>query len=178
MSMRLIPTPLSDVFVLRSERARDTRGSFLRLSCISTLAANGVAFSPRQASLSRSTRRGTLRGLHFQQSPSAETKIIHCVAGAVFDVALDLRPDSLSFGQAFGTELSADNGDGMLIAAGCAHGLLTLVDDTAVLYQIDRDYDPASARGVRWNDPSFAIAWPFAPVIISERDTAWPDFPI
>jgi len=176
MTMRLIPTPLQDVVVLRSERAHDARGSFSRLSCVSTLAAGGITFSSRQTSLSRSARRGTLRGMHFQQAPSVEIKIVHCVAGAVFDVALDLRPDSPSYLQAFGTILSADNGDGMLIAAGCAHGMLTLADDSAVLYEIDRDYDPPNSRGVRWNDPSFSIPWPFTPLVISDRDAAWPDF--
>jgi dTDP-4-dehydrorhamnose 3,5-epimerase len=95
----------------------------------------------------------------------------------VFDVALDLRPDSPTFRRSFSSELSACNGDGMLLAPGCAHGLLTLTDAAAVLYEIDRDYDPANATGVRWNDPAFAIAWPFAPTTISDRDASWPDFP-
>ena len=169
-------TPLSGVVLLQPETAGDDRGSFTRLSCVSTLAANGIVFSPVQTSLSRSVRRGTLRGLHFQVAPSAETKVVHCVGGAVFDVALDLRPDSPTFRRAFGTELSAANGVGMLVPAGCAHGLLTLTDDAAVLYQIDRDYDPQRARGVRWNDPAFAIGWPFGPEVISDRDANWPDF--
>jgi dTDP-4-dehydrorhamnose 3,5-epimerase len=176
VTIQLIPTPLPSVFVLRSEPSGDARGSFTRLSCVATLAAHGIAFAARQTSVSRSDHRGTLRGLHFQTPPSAETKIVHCLAGAVFDVALDLRPRSPSFRQGFGTELSAGKGDGMLIAPGCAHGFLTLTDDAAVLYQIDRDYDPAHARGVRWNDPAFAIAWPFPPTIMADRDAAWPDF--
>jgi dTDP-4-dehydrorhamnose 3,5-epimerase len=174
--MRLIQTLLSGVVLLQPEAARDARGSFARLSCVTTLAANGIAFSPVQTSLSRSSRRGTLRGLHFQVAPSAETKIIHCIAGAVFDVAVDLRPGSPSFRRAFCTELTAVNGQGLLVPAGCAHGLLTLTDDAAVLYQIDRDYDPACARGVRWNDPAFAISWPLPPLVMSDRDAAWPDF--
>jgi dTDP-4-dehydrorhamnose 3,5-epimerase len=177
MTARLVATPLPGIFVLRSDAADDARGSFRRLSCVSTLAAHGTGFASRQTSVSRSARRGTLRGLHFQTPPSAETKIVHCVAGAVFDVALDLRPDSPTFRHAFSIELSASNGDGVLIPPGCAHGMLTLTDDAAVLYQIDRDYDPASASGVRWNDPAFAIAWPFPPVTMSDRDAAWPDFP-
>ena len=135
----------------------------MRLSCVSTLAAQGIVFTSRQTSLSQSAHRGTLRGLHFQTAPSAETKIVHCVAGAVFDVALDLRPNSPTFRRSFSSELSASNGDGMLLAPGCAHGLLTLTDGAAVLYEIDRDYDPANATGVRWNDPAFAITWPFPP---------------
>lgn len=161
---------------MQPEAAQDARGSFARLSCVTTLTADGIAFSPLQTSLSRSPRRGTLRGLHFQVAPSEETKIVHCVAGAVFDVALDLRPDSLTFRQAFCVELTAASGQGLLVPGGCAHGLLTLTDDAAVLYQIDRDYDPACARGVRWNDPAFAIPWPSSPAVLSDRDAAWPDF--
>jgi dTDP-4-dehydrorhamnose 3,5-epimerase len=176
MTIRVIPTPLPGVVLLQPATARDARGSFARLSCVATLAAHGIAFSPRQTSLSRSARRGTLRGLHFQMAPSEETKIVHCVAGVVFDVALDLRPASPTFRRAFATELGAASGQGLLVPAGCAHGLLTLTDDAAVLYQIDRDHDPQRARGVRWNDPGFQIGWPFPPETISDRDAAWPDF--
>jgi dTDP-4-dehydrorhamnose 3,5-epimerase len=176
MTVRVIQTPLPGVVRLRPEAACDARGSFARLSCVATLAAHGIAFSPRQTSLSRSSRRGTLRGLHFQAAPSAETKIVHCIAGAVFDVALDLRPASPTFRRAFATELDAASGLGVLVPPGCAHGLLTLTDDAAVLYQIDCDHDPQRARGVRWNDPGFEIDWPFQPETISDRDAAWPDF--
>jgi dTDP-4-dehydrorhamnose 3,5-epimerase len=131
----------------------------------------------RQTSLSRSARRGTLRGLHFQTSPSEETKVIHCIAGAVFDVALDLRTGSPCFRRAFHAELSAANGRGLLIPPGCAHGLMSLTDGVAVLYQIDRDYDASHSFGVRWNDPAFAIPWPMQPTEISERDAGWPAFP-
>ncbi len=174
--MRMVPTPLSGVFLLHSMALVDERGSFTRLSCVTSLAAEGVRFSLAQTSLSRSSRRFTLRGLHFQIAPSAETKIVHCVAGAVFDVTVDLRPVSATFCRTFGVELSAANGRGMLIPPGCAHGLLTLTEDASVLYQIDRDHDPDRARGIRWNDPSFAIVWPAAPEVISDRDAGWPDF--
>jgi dTDP-4-dehydrorhamnose 3,5-epimerase len=176
MRFHVEPTPLAGVLRLRSAGAADARGSFTRLSCVASLAAAGTVFAPRQASLSRSRLRGTLRGMHFQRAPSAETKIVHCVAGAVFDVALDLRPDSQTFRRAFATELSAADGGGVLIPAGCAHGLLTLTDDAAVLYQIDRDHDPDRSAGVRWNDPAFAIPWPFPPAALSDRDATWPDF--
>ena len=176
MTLRVVATPLPGVVLLQPDAAPDVRGSFTRLSCVATLAAHGIAFSPRQTSLSRSARRGTLRGLHFQTAPSAETKIVHCIAGAIFDVALDLRPGSPTFRRAFTTELSAANGVGVLVPEGCAHGMLTLTDDVAVLYQIDRDYDPDRASGVRWNDRAFAIGWPRAPDVISDRDAVWPDF--
>jgi dTDP-4-dehydrorhamnose 3,5-epimerase len=176
MTLQVIPTPLPGVFLLRPDAAHDARGSFTRLSCITTLAEHDIAFTPRQTSVSRSSQRGTLRGLHFQAAPSAETKIVHCVAGAIFDVALDLRPNSLTFRRAFGAELNAANAQGLFIPAGCAHGMLTLTDDATVLYQIDRDYDPDCARGVRWNDPAFEIPWPSNPVTMSDRDANWPDF--
>lgn len=174
--MLVLPTPLPGVMLLEPEPARDERGSFTRLSCVAMLAAHGIICTPRQTSVSRSLKRGTLRGLHFQAAPSEETKIVHCIAGAVFDVALDLRADSPCFRRSFHVELSADNGRGLLIPRACAHGMLTLTDDAAVLYQIDCDYDPALSRGVRWNDPAFDISWPMQPVELSERDASWPDF--
>jgi dTDP-4-dehydrorhamnose 3,5-epimerase len=174
--MRLIPTLLPGVVLLQPEASHDVRGSFARLSCITTLAAEGITFAPVQTSLSRSSRRGTLRGLHFQIAPSAETKIVHCIAGAIFDVAVDLRPESPTFRRTFCVELTAANGQGLLVPRGCAHGLMTLTDSAAVLYQIDHDYDPERARGVRWNDPAFAIPWPSPPVVLSDSDAAWPDF--
>jgi dTDP-4-dehydrorhamnose 3,5-epimerase len=176
MTTRVISTPLPGVVLLRQDPALDDRGSFARLSCVATLAAHGIAFSPRQTSVSRSLRRGTLRGMHFQTTPSEETKIVHCIAGAVLDVVLDLRPDSPAFRRAFSVELTDGNGLGVLVPVGCAHGVMTLTDDAAVLYQIDRDYDPGWARGVRWNDPAFRIDWPMTPVAISDRDSGWPDF--
>jgi dTDP-4-dehydrorhamnose 3,5-epimerase len=174
MTLRVHTTPLSGVVLLAATPAYDARGSFTRLSCVATLGAHGIAFASRQTSLSRSARRGTLRGLHFQAPPSAENKLVHCVAGAVFDVVLDLRSDSSTFRRSFSAELT--DGNGLFIPAGCAHGLLTLTDNAAVLYEIDCDYDPDHARGVRWNDPAFDIAWPFPPVVIADRDADWPDF--
>lgn len=176
MTLTVTPTPLPGVVLISTARADDIRGSFTRLSCVTTLAAHGIAFATRQASLSRSHARGTLRGMHFQAPPAAETKLVHCLAGAVFDVALDLRPASPTYCRAFGAELSAENGFGLLIPTGCAHGMLTLTDNVAILYEIDCDHDPDRARGVRWDDPAFDIAWPFSPMVIADHDAAWPDF--
>ena len=176
MTWRVLSTPLRGVMLLEPTAANDTRGSFTRLSCVATLAEHGITFVSRQTSLSRSVQRGTLRGLHFQSPPSAETKIVHCVAGAIFDVAVDLRSGSPTFQRAFTVELSAGNARGLLIPRGCAHGMMTLTEYAAVLYQIDRDYDPQSGRGVRWNDPAIKIPWPMAPVEISDRDATWPDY--
>jgi dTDP-4-dehydrorhamnose 3,5-epimerase len=176
MTMRFTPTPLPGVVLLQPDTTHDTRGSFARLSCVGSLAAHGITFVPRQTSLSCSPQRSTLRGLHFQEGASAETKIVYCIAGTVFDVALDLRPASPTFRRTFATELSAANGLGLLVPVGCAHGLLTLTDDATVLYQIDQDYHPDRACGVRWNDPAFEIRWPSLPEVISDRDATWPDF--
>jgi dTDP-4-dehydrorhamnose 3,5-epimerase len=176
MTARLVKTPLPGVIAIHPDPIDDKRGSFTRLSCVTTLARRGIEFSPRQTSVSRSLRRGTLRGMHFQAAPSEEIKIVHCIAGAVLDVALDLRLGSPGFRRYFAIELSAANGIGLLIPSGCAHGVLTLTNDAAVLYQIDRDHDPDRARGVRWNDPAFGIAWPFQPAVVSDRDASWPDF--
>jgi dTDP-4-dehydrorhamnose 3,5-epimerase len=173
--MRVLATPLPGVMLLEPEPAHDARGSFTRLSCVATLAAHGIAFAPRQTSVSRSLRRGTLRGLHFQTAPSEEMKLVHCLVGSVFDVALDLRPASPSYRRSFHRELTAANGLGLLIPPGCAHGTMTLTDDVAVLYQIDSDHDPERISGVRWNDPAFSIPWPMPPLEMSERDAAWPD---
>ena len=176
MTLKVEATPLPGVFVLRPVPAADERGSFTRLSCATTLAALGIDIAPRQTSLSRSKRRHTLRGLHWQASPGEETKIVHCLGGAIFDVVVDVRPDSPTFRRTFGIELNRPNGLGLLVPAGCAHGLLTLTDNATVLYQIDRDHDPALARRARWNDPAFGIVWPAAPAVISDRDAHWPDF--
>lgn len=176
MTLHVTPTALPGVVLLDTAAAEDARGSFARLSCVTTLASHGITFVPRQTSLSRSSRRGTLRGLHFQLPPSEETKVVHCVAGAVFDVAVDLRGDSPSFRHVVCTELSATNRRGVLVPPGCAHGMITLTDDVAVLYQIDRDHDPAAAHGVRWDDPAFDIPWPLMPTVLSDQDAHWPDF--
>jgi len=176
MTFHVETTNLPGVMMLRTVSASDDRGSFTRLGCVTTLDRFGISFAARQVSLSRTPRRETLRGLHFQRAPSAETKIVHCVSGTVFDVVLDLRPDSPSFCRSLCMELSARDGVGLLIPPGCAHGLLTLTDTVSVLYQIDRDYDPTAASGVRWNDPTFAIPWPMTPSHIADRDRTWPDF--
>ncbi len=168
-------TALPGVLRLAAEPARDGRGSFTRVFCAARFAELGLDFVPRQTSVSRTAARGTLRGLHFQLPPSAETKLVTCVAGAAFHAVVDLRPDSPSYRLVATGELHADAGTALLIAAGCAHGALTLRDDTVLLYHIDRDHDPARARGLRWNDPAFAIPWPAPPAVISDRDAAWPD---
>lgn len=172
----LLDQPLPGVFLLGLEPRRDERGFFARCFCRDELAALGIEAGIRQANLSHSRHRGTLRGLHYQLPPSAETKILRCLRGRIHDVVLDLRPDSPTFGRSFCAELAEDNGRSMVVPPGCAHGFLTLTEDVLVLYFVSAAYDPDRERGLRWDDPTFAIPWPFPPKVISARDRAHPDF--
>lgn len=159
---------------LRPERRGDERGHLERLFCRETFKDLGLKDCSEQISEVVNARAGTLRGLHFQRPPHAETKLIRVVRGAVFDVLVDLRPGSPTYGRWQGFELSA--GDGVLIyaPAGVAHGYLTLTDDSAMLYFIDTAYAPDHAAGVHYADPALAIAWPAEPQVIAERDQTWP----
>lgn len=174
--MRFVATEIPGVTVIEAETNGDARGSFARLYCPNAFAAAGIDFAPRQVSLSRNPAQGTLRGLHFQDPPHAEYKLVRVTRGRIFDVAVDLRPESPAFRRWVAVELDAGSLRALFVPAGCAHGFLTLEPDSDVLYQIDRDYVPGVGRGVRWNDPAFAIRWPGEPAILSERDAAWPDF--
>lgn len=173
--MRFVPTPIAGVVRVEAEPHSDERGLFARLHCPEAFAAAGIAFEPAQTSLSRNPTSGTLRGMHFQAAPHAEAKLVRVTRGRVFDVAVDLRPDSPTYRQWTGAELSADNLVGLYIGEGMAHGFLTLEPDTDVVYQIAPAYRPGHDAGVRWNDPAFGIDWPAAPRLISERDASYPD---
>lgn len=175
-AFEVVARPLPGVLLLGARPQHDERGWFQRSFCRRELAALGVDRAVVQANLSRSVRKGTLRGLHYQSRPSEETKLVSCVRGALWDVVLDLRPHSPTFGQHFAAELSAVNHRLMVVPEGCAHGLLTLADDTLVCYLVSAAYDPARERGVRWNDPAFAIPWPSPPAVISARDASHPDY--
>jgi dTDP-4-dehydrorhamnose 3,5-epimerase len=170
------PTELPGVVVVDLEVHADARGAFARTYCRDEFERAGIAFTTVQCNLSRNIRRGTLRGLHYQAAPAGEPKLVRCTRGAVFDVAVDLRPQSPAYCRWAAAELSADNGRALFIPEGCAHGFLTLADASDVFYQMGAAYAPALARGARWNDPAFAIAWPFAPEVIAPRDAAWADF--
>lgn len=173
--MRFAATAIDGVTVVELDPSTDERGSFARLHCPDAFAAAGHPFVPAQTSLSRNIAAHTLRGMHYEAPPRAEVKLVRVTRGAVFDVAVDLRPDSATYLRWTGAELSADNGRALLIGAGMAHGFITLKPETDVLYQIDRMFEPGHGRGVRWNDPAFGIAWPAPPVVISERDATYPD---
>jgi dTDP-4-dehydrorhamnose 3,5-epimerase len=169
-------TNVSGVWMIDLDRRSDERGFFARTWDSTELAARGLNARLAQCSISYNARRGTLRGMHFQAAPHEEAKLVRCTAGAIFDVALDLRPASATFKEWFGAELSAENRRALYVPEGCAHGFLTLTDDSEVLYQISEFYAPAAARGVRWDDPAFGIEWPDEVVVITERDRAYPDF--
>lgn len=172
--MILAPTPLEGLLVAEVQPVGDERGFFARTWAVEGIGSVVPGFAPVQSSVSFSHRAGTLRGLHWQEAPHGETKLVRVTQGAVFDVAVDLRPGSPTRGRWFGTELSAANRRSMLVPRGFAHGLLTLADATEVLYVMDAPHSPAAARGARYDDPGFAIDWPTVPSVIGERDLGWP----
>jgi dTDP-4-dehydrorhamnose 3,5-epimerase len=175
--MRFSNTKIPGVILIEPKLREDSRGFFARVFCREEFRAHGLVDHIEQSSLSFNLRRGTVRGMHFQIAPHAETKVVTCVEGRVFDVAIDLRPTSPALGQWFGIELSSENRRQVYLPAGIAHGFQTLDDRSTVLYQISTPFHPGSARGLRWNDPTLAIAWPISDaIIVSDKDSAWPDW--
>ncbi len=173
--MRFTPTDIAGVVRVEADAHQDDRGLFARLQCPEEFAAAGLDFAPVQTSLSRNPHLHTLRGMHYQPAPNAETKLVRVSQGRIFDVAVDLRPDSPTYRRWTAAELSADNLVALFIPEGVAHGFLTLEPDTDVIYQIAPAYRPGHEAGVRWDDPAFAIAWPAPPALISPRDATYPD---
>ncbi|HMG69754.1 MAG TPA: dTDP-4-dehydrorhamnose 3,5-epimerase [Gemmatimonadaceae bacterium] len=169
-------TEVPGVHVLDVDQHEDARGTFARIWCAREATANGLEPRIAQASLSCNRERGTLRGLHYQRPPHAEVKVVRCVRGAVFDVALDLRKNSPTFRRWVGVELSADNGRALYIPEGCAHGFMTLERDSEILYQMSSFYEPDAGAGVRWDDSAFGITWPLPVSVIGPRDAGWSDF--
>jgi dTDP-4-dehydrorhamnose 3,5-epimerase len=175
--VRFVATKLQDAFVLELERHEDDRGFFARAWCRDEFTEHGLVPELSQCSISRNARAGTLRGMHFQTPPHEEAKLVRCTAGVIFDVIVDLRPDSPTYTEWLGVELEAEGGNALYVPKGFAHGFQTLVDGTDVLYMISDRYVPEAASGVRWDDPAFAIEWPHAEArTISDRDRAWPDY--
>ena len=174
--MRFSPTAVDGVLLVEIEPHEDDRGAFARLQCPDEFASAGAPFEPAQASLSRNPNAGTLRGLHYQPDPHGERKLVRTVRGRMFDVVVDLRPASPTYLKWAGAELSADNAKALFVPEGVAHGFLTLEPDTDVLYQISPKFAPGHEAGVRWNDPAFAVSWPAAPSLISQRDATYPDW--
>lgn len=174
--MRFTETEIPGVVLVDVEPRTDDRGAFARLHCPDEFGAAGHPFEPAQTSLSRNPTAGTLRGMHYQPAPHGETKLVRCVRGRIFDVAVDLRRDSPTFRRWTAAELSADNARALLIPEGVAHGFLTLEPDTDVLYQISPRFAPGHEAGVRWDDPAFGIRWPARPELIADRDATYPDY--
>lgn len=171
--MIVTETALAGAYVVDIERHEDVRGHFARMFCAEEFAAHGLDFAVVQASLSYNHRRGTLRGMHFQFPPAAETKYVRCTRGAIFDVVVDLRPESSTFLQHVSAILSAENGRGLYIPKRFAHGFLTLADETEVSYLIGEAFAPNAAGGLHYADPRLAIAWPAEVDVISDRDRNW-----
>ncbi len=170
------PTCIPDAWLIGIDPHPDKRGFFARTWCERELAAKGLDTRLAQESISWNRLKGTVRGLHVQLPPHEEVKIVRCTRGAIFDVIVDVRPDSPTFLRWEGFELNAANHRALYVPKGCLHGFETLADDTEVFYQISNFYAPEAAIGYRFDDPSFAIAWPLTPSIISDNDLRWPNF--
>ncbi len=172
--MIFVPAPLAGAFVVELERLEDDRGFFARSFCREEFEKHGLNPEIAQCNVSFNPRRGTLRGMHFQAEPHAEDKLVRCTQGVIWDAIVDLRTGSPSYAKWFGVELSASSRRALYIPKGFAHGFQTLSDDAEVLYMMAESFHPNCARGVRWNDPAFAIEWPIADPLISDRDRAFP----
>jgi dTDP-4-dehydrorhamnose 3,5-epimerase len=175
--MRFLLTTLPGVLRIDAEPQRDARGLFARLFCPEEFAAAGIAdFRTWQVSLSRNPTCHTLRGMHFQAAPHDEAKLVRAVRGRAYDVVIDLRRDSPRYREWIAVELDAVAMNAVFVPEGCAHGFLTLQPDTEIMYQISPVHVPGKARGVRWNDPAFAVRWPAEPALMDARDACWPDW--
>lgn len=174
--MRFKQTGLPGSHVIELEELSDERGFFARAWCSREFKQQGLSGDLAQINVSYNAKKGTLRGLHFQAPPHQEAKVLRCTRGSIFDVIVDLRPDSECYLKSFGTVLSASNRQMLYVPEGCAHGFQTLEGDTEVLYLMSKDHAPDAARGVRYNDPAFGIEWPLSVSVISDRDARWSDF--
>jgi dTDP-4-dehydrorhamnose 3,5-epimerase len=169
-------TPLRGACVVDLAPIEDERGFFARSFCEQEFREHGLNPRVAQCNVSFNRRRGTLRGMHFQAAPKEEAKLVRCTAGAIFDVIVDLRPGSATYCRWFGVELSAGNRRALYVPEGLAHGFQTLTEDSEVLYQMSEVYHGDLARGLRWDDPRFAISWPVPQPVLSTRDRGYPDF--
>ena len=175
--MRFLPTALAGVLVVEPELREDDRGFFARTWCRDEFSAAGIPTDWVQCNVSFNRRAGTLRGMHWQAAPHEEAKLVRCTAGAAYDVVLDVRDGSPTLGKWVAVELTAANRRAVFIPGGFAHGFQTLADNTELFYHMSAVYHPESARGVRWDDPAFGIAWPpCAARVIAPRDLSFPDF--
>ena len=174
--MKFRETDLAGAYLVELERHGDDRGFFARLFCRAEFSQQGLVAGFVQMNNSLSKDQGTLRGMHYQLSPRAETKLVRCIRGAIWDCVLDLRPQSPTFGKSYGEYLTAENRTMMYVPKGCAHGFITVADNAEVIYLVDEFYAPEAERIVRWNDSKFAIQWPLEPSVISDKDANAHDF--
>ena len=172
--MKFRETPLAGAMVVELDRIEDERGFFARSFCEKEFAAKGLASRFVQCNVSFNKKAGTLRGMHFQAAPHEEDKLVRCTMGAIHDVIVDIRKNSPTYLRSFGLELSAENRIGLFVPRGFAHGFQTLKDDSEVFYQMSEFFDPASARGLRWDDPAIGLRWPLPDPTISEKDRGYP----
>jgi dTDP-4-dehydrorhamnose 3,5-epimerase len=175
--MIFIPTTLSGVYIVEPELHQDDRGVFARTFCVREFQAQGLAKDFEQCSISASRLRGTLRGMHYQPHPACEVKLVRCTSGAVYEVVVDLRPESPTYLQHLGVELTPQNRRAVYIPEMCANGLQTLADQSEVFYHISGLYVPGKLTGVRFDDPKLGLQWPLPVSMINERDRNWPLLP-
>jgi dTDP-4-dehydrorhamnose 3,5-epimerase len=169
-------TKLPGVFEIGLDLHRDERGFFARSWCQKEFEVHGLNPKVVQCNVSFNARKGTLRGIHYQDAPSPEAKLVRCTQGSIYDVVVDLRPQSPAFKKWIAVTLSGDERNMIYVPEGCAHGFLTLENETEIFYQMSEFYDPELSRGIRWNDPAFQIDWPAAVEVISDRDRTYPNF--
>ncbi|MBD2113509.1 MULTISPECIES: dTDP-4-dehydrorhamnose 3,5-epimerase [Cyanophyceae] len=169
-------TNLKDAFVIDLEIRSDDRGGFARTFCAKEFEEHGLKPMVAQCNMSFNYKKGTLRGMHYQLAPAAETKLVRCTRGAIYDVIIDIRPDSPTYMQHFGIELTADNRKALYVPELFAHGYQALTDDAEVIYQVGEFYSPGYEQGIRYDDPTFGIKWPIPVTVISEKDGQWPPF--
>lgn len=170
-------TKLSGAYIIHPEILEDNRGFFSRVWCKKEFAQNGLVAELVQCNISYNKNRNTLRGMHYQEKPHQETKLVRCTAGAILDVIIDIRPESGTYKEWMSVKLSAENRTMLYVPEGFAHGYVTLMNDSEIFYQVSEFYTPGVERGIRWNDPLFQIAWPALDgLVISEKDRAWPDY--
>jgi dTDP-4-dehydrorhamnose 3,5-epimerase len=174
--MKFTETKLKGAFVVEIEKLSDERGFFARSWCRKEFETHGLASRVVQANVSYNRRRGTMRGMHYQIAPYQESKLIRCTRGAIYDVIIDLRPDSPTYKQWTGVELTADNYTMFFVPQDFAHGFETLTDNTEITYQVSQFYTPGSEKGIRFDDPAFNIQWPLEVAVLSDKDRTWPGF--
>ena len=174
--MIFLATELEGAYIIEPEQLADERGFFARTWCAETFIEHGLPGHLSQCSIAFNHKKGTLRGMHFQEAPYAEAKLVRCTMGAIYDVIIDLRLGSPTYRQHIGVELTAQNRRQLFVPEGFAHGYQTLEDNTEVFYQMNVPYAPGAGRGVRWDDPAFGITWPADERIMNERDRDWPDY--